>query len=219
MKLDIKQILDANQIKAFCEKNKTMLILGGVLIIMLILASYLFFANNKDLSDGFETQIETNATSQEDEFKMQNPFSNQNKEQTPPPLNQEPSKIEQNNTTIPPLPPQTNKVMDKSEAIILEKDEPNIPDLSQNSFAQSTQADAIKEIAKKQKPKDMVEFLSEIKDKIELKKHSFKYDYKEYERGDKFLDFYEIEDIGENYIRFKDEEYSYNLRFIGENNE
>ncbi|WP_270977328.1 hypothetical protein [Campylobacter helveticus] len=204
--MNFKQILDANQIKAFCEKNKTMLILGGVLIIMLILASYLFFANNKDLSDGFETQIETNATIQEDEFKMQNPFSNQNKEQ--------------NNTTMPPLPPQTNNnVTDKSEVIVLENDEPNIPDLSQNSFAQSTQADAIKEIAKKQKPKDMVEFLNEIKDKIELKKHSFKYDYKEYERGDKFLDFYEIEDIGENYIRFKDEDYSYNLRFIGENNE
>ncbi|MCR2062052.1 hypothetical protein [Campylobacter helveticus] len=216
--MNFKQIFDANQIKAFCEKNKTMLILGGVLVVLLILASYLFFANNKDLSESFETQIETNATSQEDEFKMQNPFSNQNKEQTPPPLNQEPSKIEQNNTTMPP--PQTNNnVTDKSEAIILEKDEPNIPDLSQNSFAQSTQEEAIKEIAKKQKPKDMVEFLSEIKDKIELKKHSFKYDYKEYERGDKFLDFYEIEDIGENYIRFKDEDYSYNLRFIGENNE
>lgn len=69
------------------------------------------------------------------------------------------------------------------------------------------------------KPNDMVQFLKGIQDKIQLKKERFQYDLKEYSVGDKFLNFYPVEEIGENYIRFKDENYSYNLRWMGEDNE
>lgn len=204
--------VDTNKIKGFCEKNKTMLILIGVLSIMLILASYLFFANNNnDLSESFETQNELNLSKQEDGFKMQNPFLNQNSNETQNPFNQT-----EQNASKPPLPPKPSN--EESQTIVFEN-EPKIPNSSHNSFTKSAEEDVTKEITKTQKPSDMAEFLNSIKEKIMLQKHSFKYDLKEYRLGDKFLDFYEIEDIGENYIRFKDEDYSYNLRFMGVDDE
>lgn len=204
--------VDTNKIKGFCEKNKTMLILIGVLSIMLILASYLFFANNNnDLSESFETQNELNLSTQEDGFKMQNPFLNQNSNETQNPFNQT-----EQNASKPPLPPKPSN--EESQTIVFEN-EPKIPNSSHNSFTKSAEEDVTKEITKTQKPSDMAEFLNSIKEKIMLQKHSFKYDLKEYRLGDKFLDFYEIEDIGENYIRFKDEDYSYNLRFMGVDDE
>lgn len=214
--------VNTNKIKGFCEKNKTMLILIGVLSIMLILASYLFFANNNnDLSESFETQNELNLSTQEDGFKMQNPFLNQNSNESPPPLNEEqspqnPFNQTEQNASKPPLPPKPSN--EESQTIVFEN-EPKIPNSSHNSFTKSAEEDVTKEIAKRQKPNDMAEFLNSIKEKIMLQKHSFKYDLKEYRLGDKFLDFYEIEDIGENYIRFKDEDYSYNLRFMGVDDE
>ncbi|EMG4391239.1 hypothetical protein ACKWRQ_001911 [Campylobacter upsaliensis] len=211
--------VDTNKIKGFCEKNKTMLILIGVLSIMLILASYLFLANNNnDLSESFETQNELNK--QGDGFKMQNPFLNQNSNESPPPLNEEqspqnPFNQTEQNASKPPLPPKSSN--EESQTIVFEGNESKIPDLSHNSFMKST--DTTKEIAKTQKPSDMVEFLQHIKDKIILKKQSFTFDGKEYEINDRFLDFYEIEDIKRNFIRFKDEDYSYNLRFMGVDDE
>ncbi|HEC1539310.1 TPA: hypothetical protein R1X39_001214 [Campylobacter upsaliensis] len=204
--------VDTNKIKSFCEKNKTMLILIGVLSIMLILASYLFFANNNnDLSESFETQNELNLSKQEDGFKMQNPFLNQNSNESP----QNPFNQTEQNASKPPLPPKSSN--EESQTIVFEGNESKIPDLSHNSFMKST--DTTKEIAKTQKPSDMVEFLQHIKDKIILKKQSFTFDGKEYEINDRFLDFYEIEDIKRNFIRFKDEDYSYNLRFMGVDDE
>ncbi|EAH5676775.1 hypothetical protein ACXO6N_001621 [Campylobacter upsaliensis] len=213
--------VDTNKIKGFCEKNKTMLILIGVLSIMLILASYLFLANNNnDLSESFETQNELNLSKQEDGFKMQNPFLNQNSNESPPPLNEEqspqnPFNQAEQNISKPLIPPKLSSK--ENEAIVFESNESKIPDSAHNSFMKST--DTTKEIAKTQKPSDMVEFLHHIKDKIILKKQSFTFDGKEYEINDRFLDFYEIEDIKRNFIRFKDEDYSYNLRFIGVDDE
>lgn len=69
----------------------------------------------------------------------------------------------------------------------------NIPDLSGQNLSQQEQEEVINQIAKTQK--------------------RFKYDLKNYQVGDIFL-WWEIEEITPVYIRFKDEDYSYNLRFL-----
>ena len=85
-----------------------------------------------------------------------------------------------------------------------------------NANANVSQEEAIRKIAKTQKPKDMIAFLKEIQNEIELETNSFKYDLKTYRAGDKFLDFFLIESITNNFIRFEDTDYAYNLRFLGE---
>ena len=88
--------------------------------------------------------------------------------------------------------------------------------LKELSNANISQEEAIRKIAKTQKPKDMIAFLKEIQNQIELETNSFKYDLKTYKVGDKFLDFFLIENITNNFIRFEDTDYAYNLRFLGE---
>lgn len=200
---------DKEKIKAFCEKNKTLLILVAISMVMLVLFLYLllFTTNEEQINDNLERQeLQTSSN----EYAMENPFVLNKQEQNT--SIQNPPSLKEDNQSLNPL-------TSNEEALVLEENETKIPDISQSSYAQSTQQDAIKEIQKKQKPADMVEFLNSIKDKIQLRKASFKYDLKEYKVGDSFLDFYEIEELGENYIRFKDENYSYNLRWIGEDNE
>lgn len=96
--------------------------------------------------------------------------------------------------------------------------EKKIADISQSQQNIIDQSEAMKMIEKKQKPKDMIVFLKSNKSKIELfnYKNIFKYELKDYKVGDKFLDWYLIEDINDNFIRFKDTDYAYNLRFIEE---
>lgn len=96
--------------------------------------------------------------------------------------------------------------------------EKKIADLSQSQQNVIDQSEAMKMIEKRQKPKDMIVFLKSNKSKIELfnYKNIFKYELKDYKVGDKFLDWYLIEDINDNFIRFKDTDYAYNLRFIEE---
>ena len=64
----------------------------------------------------------------------------------------------------------------------------------------------------------MIVFLKDIQKDIEFEgsKNTFKYDLKSYKAGDKFLEWFEIEIITKNLIRFKDKDYAYNLRFLGE---
>lgn len=66
------------------------------------------------------------------------------------------------------------------------------------------------------KPESMVEYVKQIQKEIKFRgyDHNFKYNDKEYRKGDIFLTWYEIEEITPNFIRFKDENYSYNLRFL-----
>ncbi|SQC36421.1 Uncharacterised protein [Helicobacter fennelliae] len=61
----------------------------------------------------------------------------------------------------------------------------------------------------------MIAFLKEAQSKFDFLKTQkrFKYDLKNYQVGDIFL-WWEIEEITPVYIRFKDEDYSYNLRFL-----
>lgn len=94
----------------------------------------------------------------------------------------------------------------------------DIPDMSNASMEQ--QRAAIEEIAKKQKPDDMIAFLKEAQHKFDFLKtqRQFKFDFKSYEVGDIFL-WWEIEEITPIYIRFKDSDngYAYNLRFLDDN--
>ncbi|BDB65759.1 hypothetical protein T36_2238 (plasmid) [Helicobacter cinaedi] len=94
-------------------------------------------------------------------------------------------------------------------------DPSSIPDLSSQNLTQQEQEEAIKEIAKKQKPDDMIAFLKEAQNKFNFLKTQkrFKYDMKNYQVGDIFL-WWEIEEITPVYIRFRDDDYSYNLRFL-----
>ncbi|TLD91138.1 hypothetical protein LS74_010130 [Helicobacter magdeburgensis] len=94
-------------------------------------------------------------------------------------------------------------------------DPSSIPDLSSQNLTQQEQEEAIKEIAKKQKPDDMIAFLKEAQNKFNFLKTQkrFKYDMKNYQVGDIFL-WWEIEEITHVYIRFRDDDYSYNLRFL-----
>lgn len=96
--------------------------------------------------------------------------------------------------------------------------EKKIADISQSQQNVIDQSEAMKMIEKEQKPKDMIVFLKSNKSKIELfnYKNIFKYELKDYKVGDKFLGWYLIEDINDNFIRFKDTDYAYNLRFIEE---
>lgn len=91
----------------------------------------------------------------------------------------------------------------------------NIPDMSNASAAE--QEAMVREIAKKQKPDDMIAFLKEVQNQFDFLKtqKQFKYDLKSYEVGDIFL-WWEIEEITPVYIRFKDNDngYAYNLRFL-----
>ncbi|EAI6362706.1 hypothetical protein CDX27_08690 [Campylobacter coli] len=183
--------------KDFFEKNKTMVILCGVLLILIVLSAVMF------LSGG----------------SKKNEFSDTAKEN--PKLEE---KIKEDNLSKDFIvPPKINNpfiAKDKEEAIKKEeesKEEINIPDLSESSFTQSLQEEAIKQIEKTQKPQDMSLFLKKIQKDIELigSLKYFKYELKEYKVNDMFLNWYLIEDINRNFIRFKDLEknYSYNLRF------
>ncbi|CAD7289536.1 hypothetical protein LMG7974_01613 [Campylobacter majalis] len=94
--------------------------------------------------------------------------------------------------------------------------EPKIADMT--NYENINQEESIKRIAKRQKPNDMIAFLKEKQNEFSFnaREKSFKFDMKEYLVGDKFLDFFEITDISQNFIRFKDNSYEYNLRFIKE---
>ncbi|HIF9806742.1 TPA: hypothetical protein ACX8VE_001485 [Campylobacter jejuni] len=141
------------------------------------------------------------------------------------------SKVEKNkNSDIKPeyIPPKIDSpfiIDDKKDTNLsntnIKNEEKNkIADVSDNTFEQLKQEEAIKQIQKTQRPEDMIVFLKDLQKDIQLQNSSntFKYDLKEYKVGDKFLNWFEIEDINRNFIRFRDEKqnYSYNLRFLGE---
>lgn len=114
-----------------------------------------------------------------------------------------------NNTPVKPNPsPFVAQDTDKADAS-------KIPDMSGQQMSQMEQEEMIRQIAKKQKPDDMIAFLKEIQSKFDFLKtqQRFKYDMKDYKVGDIFL-WWEIEEITPVYIRFKEKNYSYNLRFL-----
>ena len=63
---------------------------------------------------------------------------------------------------------------------------------------------------------NLVEFLNKIKPEILFnpKELNFGYSQQIYKKGDMFLNKYEITNITPNFIRFRIDDYEYNLRFV-----
>lgn len=193
-------------------KNILFLVLGIIVLIPLLLW-LLNGEENVDLSQSFE---KTQEKEQEEYIppKLDNPFkealnkeSQSQEQETKEPLeaNKQDSNLAQNNSKD----SLASFAKDKQELEAESK-------LKELSNANISQEEAIRKIAKTQKPKDMIAFLKEIQGEISLETNSFKYDLKTYKAGDKFLNFFLIESITNNFIRFQDDEYSYNLRFLGD---
>ena len=173
-------------------------ILTGI-IVLVPLSFWLLSTDDKNLSESFEKSMQTdnNQTQEYNPPKLENPFEQKQKTQE---NNQTKEQI--NNTS-------------KDDFTSFVKD---IKKQEINSNENLSQEEAIRQIAKTQKPKDMIVFLKDIQKDIEFEgsKNTFKYDLKSYKAGDKFLEWFEIEIITKNLIRFKDKDYAYNLRFLGE---
>lgn len=99
-----------------------------------------------------------------------------------------------------------------------------IPKMAHNPFAMpsiKSPKDDEKESQNKSKilisnSTNIVEFLNKIKPEIMFNPNelSFGYSQKVYKSGDKFLNEYEITKITPNFIRFRIDDYEYNLRFV-----
>lgn len=105
---------------------------------------------------------------------------------------------------------------------VLNKDssnEPKIADISDQTNARLRQEEAMRAIERSQKPNDMIAYLKSIQKDIDFRGGTlpyFKFEDKEYNVGEKLRGWYLIEKIDTNFIRFKDDDYAYNLRFIKE---
>ncbi|MCL9821864.1 hypothetical protein NCR96_08970 [Helicobacter sp. 14348-15] len=191
-------------------KNILFLVLGVVVLIPLLLW-LLNGEENVDLSQSFE---KTQEKEQEEYIppKLDNPFKlnkESQEQETKEPLeaDKQDSNLAQNNSKD-----SLASFAKDNQELEVESKLKELP----NANANVSQEEAIRKIAKTQKPKDMIAFLKEIQNEIELETNSFKYDLKTYRAGDKFLDFFLIESITNNFIRFEDTDYAYNLRFLGE---
>lgn len=189
-----------DRLKNINLKNKNMLFLIAGLCVLVPLSLWLLSGSKEDLSEGFSKVQEKEQVSTE---------------YTPPKL-ENPFKKQENNISN-----ENNASMDTANLALFAKDEKSLQvEQSLPSLANSNldQEEAIRQIAKRQKPKDMIAFLKEIQKDIDFNKNKnfFKYELKEYKEKEKLLDFFEIERINANFIRFKDDDYAYNLRFLGE---
>ena len=206
----LKNVVEALK-NNFNGKTKNLLFLfAGIAILVPLFLWLLNGEENVDLSQSFE---KTQEKEQEEYIppKLDNPFKEAlNKESLPKEQKMKESFVKDSNATE----------MDSKESLAsFAKDnqelevESKLKELSDSNISQE---EAIRKIAKTQKPKDMIAFLKEIQAGIELRTNSFKYELKTYKAGEKFLDFFLIESITNNFIRFQDAEYSYNLRFLGD---
>ncbi|MBX7491237.1 hypothetical protein [Helicobacter turcicus] len=111
-----------------------------------------------------------------------------------------------------------NKSLNPNNLAGLEKDkhESKIPTMQ--GGISDNQLDNIKKILKTQKPQNMIAFLKEIQKDCELNKSNliFKYEGRILKVGDKLNNWYAIEEITKNYVRFNATNYAYNLRFLEE---
>lgn len=109
------------------------------------------------------------------------------------------------------------KNKEEKELTKLEQEvEEKIADISDIQAEAQKQKEKIKKIERTQKPDNMVAYLKKIQKDIEFRGYdlNFKYEMKEYHENDLFNNWYKIEKISPIFIRFKDENYEYNLRFI-----
>lgn len=206
----LKNVVEALK-NNFNGKIKNLLFLFvGIAILVPLFLWLLNGEENVDLSQSFE---KTQEKEQEEYIppKLDNPFKEAlNKESLPKEQKIKESFAKDSNAT---------EINSKESLASFAKDnqelevESKLKELSDSNISQE---EAIRKIAKTQKPKDMIAFLKEIQAGIELRTNSFKYELKTYKAGEKFLDFFLIESITNNFIRFQDTEYSYNLRFLGD---
>lgn len=195
----------------FNGKTKNLLFLFvGILILVPLFLWLLNGEENVDLSQSFE---KTQEKEQEEYIppKLDNPFKEAlSKESLPKEQKIKEFSAKDSNST---------EMNSKESLASFAKEKQNVEiesKLKELSNPNASQEEAIRQIAKNQKLKDMIAFLKEIQVGIELRTNSFKYELKTYKAGEKFLDFFLIESITNNFIRFQDTEYSYNLRFLGD---
>lgn len=244
---EVKWAIKNKNFKNLSKPTKRNLIIISAVLLVLLLLMIMPSGNggllgDEELSKGFENSVIENQTENTDDGESKEPEyippkleDVQSGTATGP---QNSSVIEKapSNATAPntktqqvkmpkeqgAMPPPTNNpfvIQDTSPSINAPKatvdDIKNIPDMSNASVAE--QEAMIREIAKKQKPDDMIAFLKEVQYQFDFLKtqKQFKYDLKSYEVGDIFL-WWEIEEITPVYIRFKDNDngYAYNLRFL-----
>lgn len=206
----LKNVVEALK-NNFNGKTKNLLFLFvGIAILVPLFLWLLNGEENVDLSQSFE---KTQEKEQEEYIppKLDNPFKEAlNKESLPKEQKIKESFAKDSNAT---------EINSKESLASFAKDNQELEaesKLKELSNPNISQEEAIRKIAKTQKPKDMIAFLKEIQARIELRANSFKYELKTYKAGEKFLDFFLIESITSNFIRFQDTEYSYNLRFLGD---
>lgn len=210
MKEKIQSILENLKSKIDTKNKNLLFIIAGVIV--LVPLSFWLLSSDKDSKLSFE-KVQENKTAEYVPPKLDNPFKiTQN--------NSDNNHTQENNTTAT-IPPTSSSPQTSDEVASFAKDKNDL-DVQKNlqtlPNANLNQAEAIKQIAKIQKPKDMIAFLKSIQKDIDFSKdnYSFKYEMKEYKQGEKFLNFFDIETITANFIRFKDKNYAYNLRFLGE---
>ena len=205
----LKNVVEALK-NNFNGKTKNLLFLfAGIAILVPLFLWLLNGEENVDLSQSFE---KTQEKEQEEYIppKLDNPFKEAlNKESLPKEQEQKDPLESQKQDSGSGENSLASFVKDNQELEV----ESKLKELSDSNISQE---EAIRKIAKTQKPKDMIAFLKEIQAGIELRTNSFKYELKTYKAGEKFLDFFLIESITNNFIRFQDAEYSYNLRFLGD---
>lgn len=200
MKESIQEIINAIKQKKFNNLSsgaKNILIVVISLVVLIPTFFYIFSTPSQDLSESFEKNLNAN--------------TNEVASETPPPKLENPF----------------NKPKDEQKEAIKKDDSPKNAQIEEEANKKEvleiinntqSQEEAIKEIAKRQRPQDMMIFLKEIQPQIDFRKTqgNFKFENKIYKQGDIFLGFFEITSITENYLRFRDSVagYEYNLRFI-----
>lgn len=193
-------IKDFSFMKQPNKKNLVAIIVAVIVLILLILL--LLSPSDK----------EKNSKQLSDTFEKSNQEQNTTMSYNPPPI------LDNNQSAFDDKAIENIKKGNFSQKEDTTKDEieSKVVDISQSNTID--QSEAMKIIERNQKPQDMIVFLKDNKSKIDLFNYRkvFKYDLTEYKVGDNFLDWYLIEDINDNFIRFKDTDYAYNLRFIEE---
>ena len=202
---DVTNAIKTRNFKNLNPHSKRFLILSIIVIVLFFLSLWLMRDSssqtqiNKEISQSYEETQKEN-TGEYVPPKIDISKNNEQKQETK----------ENSNVATPPQPINPFVAQDKDKEQFS-----NIPDLSGQNLSQQEQEEVINQIAKTQKPSDMIAFLKEAQSKFDFLKTQkrFKYDLKNYQIGDIFL-WWEIEEITPVYIRFKDEDYSYNLRFL-----
>lgn len=206
---DIENAIRTRNFKDMSPKTKKISIITLIVFVLFIMILFLIGGENSAPDEQISASYEQNQRENQELQTNQDGY-------TAPKIEQDVKQNAQQNQNASAItPPPANNPFVAQDKEPEKADASSIPDLSNQNLTQQEQEEAIKEIAKKQKPDDMIAFLKEAQNKFNFLKTQkrFKYDMKNYQVGDIFL-WWEIEEITPVYIRFKDDDYSYNLRFL-----